>query len=340
MSIIERATKGLAGVESEPIEDQQPDLEFRGPGRLKTIERAVNDTAGREVLVEELGVSAHPAPDGHEKSLQTNEERSRAHIVGKAPSAFRSDRKGADLANKRSRICVIDREGLHARGMVRPDGARTPVGECIRLIKSQLLLNVTRDKPRHPANVIMVTSSQPGEGKTFCAANLAISLAQERDRRVLLVDADAANPSIPEVLGIPNAERGLMDVLDQQTDLAEVVLATDIDKLSILSAGKEHRNAPELLASDVMRTLTRQLAEEYEDRIVIFDSPPMLAASEAKVLAEHAGQIVVVVEAGKTSERVLTEAIGRLDVSRVAGLVLNKAPTSRRKYGYGYGKSG
>jgi exopolysaccharide/PEP-CTERM locus tyrosine autokinase len=219
--------------------------------------------------------------------------------------------------------------------MVAPGGERSQIAEGFRRIKRQVLANVANPKAGAPANLVLVTSALAGEGKSFCAINLAISIAQEMDRTVLLVDADVAKPSIPQALGV-EAEKGLMDVLlDRRIDLAEVLCKTDIDKLALLPAGTAHQHATELLASDAMRVLLQEMAERYRDRIVIFDSPPLLAASEASVLASQMGQIVIVVEAGKTSEAVLKAALGRIESSRVAGLLLNKGEGPGLGYYYG-----
>ena len=108
-----------------------------------------------------------------------------------------------------------------------------------------------------------------------------------------------------------------MDVLlDRRIDLAEVLWKTDIGKLTLLPAGTAHQHATELLASDAMRELLQEMAERYHDRIIIFDSPPLLAASEAGVLASQMGQIVMVVEAGKTSEAALKEALGQYRIEQ------------------------
>jgi len=174
-----------------------------------------------------------------------------------------------------------------------------------------------------------------GEGKTFCAINLAISIALEIDRTALLVDADVAKPSVPKALGL-EAEQGLLDVLlDRRIDLAEVLCRTDIGKLTLLPAGTAHQHATELLASDAMRVLLQEMAERYHDRIIIFDSPPLLAASEASVLASQMGQIVMVVEAGKTSEAALKAALARIESSNVTGLLLNKGEGPGLGYHYG-----
>jgi exopolysaccharide/PEP-CTERM locus tyrosine autokinase len=221
--------------------------------------------------------------------------------------------------------------------MITPDGERSPIAENFRRIKRQILANVASSKPGAPANLVMVTSALAGEGKTFCAINLAISIALEMDYSVLLVDADVAKPSIPQLLGL-DAGKGLMDLLvDQRIELAEVLCQTDIGKLMLLPGGTEHQHATELLASGAMRELLREMADRYQDqdRIVIFDSPPLLAASEASVLASQMGQIVMVVETGKTTEAALKNALSRIESTNIAGLVLNKGDGPGLVYGYG-----
>ena len=124
-------------------------------------------------------------------------------------------------------------------------------------------------------------------------------------------------------------------LLNRQIDPSEVLLKLDLGKLTLMPAGNPHKHATELLASDAMRELVHEMAERYHDRIVIFDSPPLLAASEADALASQVGQIVVVVEAGRTSEAALKDALSRIDSSRISGLLLNKGEIPNLGYGYG-----
>ena len=249
--------------------------------------------------------------------------------------------KPAPVAGKVSRTFSINLDKLRQQNMLTPDGKRSPIAESFRRIKRQILANAANREGGVATNLIMVTSPLPGAGKTFCSINLAISIAMEMDRTVLLVDADVARPSIPRVLGL-EVDKGLMDVLlDRKIDLADVLCKTDIDKLSILPAGAGHQHATELLASEAMRALLQEMAERYHDRIIIFDSPPLLSASEASVLASRMGQIVMIVEAGKTTERELKDALSRIESCNLAGLLLNKG-TPRGSghygdYGYGYG---
>ena len=239
------------------------------------------------------------------------------------------------ISTPASRQFAVDRERLRALGFITPEGERTPLAESFRRIKRQILANAAKSKPgAAPANLVLVTSALAGEGKTFCAVNLAISLAKERDRTVLLVDADVARRSVLRALGL-HAERGLMEVLlNRNLDLEGLLWKTDIGGLTVLPAGTAHRHATELLASDAMRNLLGELAERYPDRIVLFDSPPLLAASEAGALASQVGQIIVVVEAGKTSETTLKRALSRIDTSNVTGLLLNKVQSTPLEYSY------
>ena len=274
-------------------------------------------------------------PDMIERAYAQVAEELQVSPDGELPQESGSTDRPPRSSSEATLHFAVDKDRLRALNVITPDGARTPLAESFRRIKRQILAN--RAKPKSaglPANLILVTSALPGEGKTFCAVNLAISMAMERDLTVLLVDADVARPSVPRLLGL-QAERGLMDVLlHRDIDLESVLWQTDIGGLAVLPAGTAHQHATEFLASDAMRRLLRYLAERHPDRVVVFDSPPLLAASEAGALASHVGQIVVVVEAGKTSEAVLKHALGRIDTSRVTGLLLNKAAGTPLEYSY------
>ena len=299
MSIIERVAELLGSV---PQTHQKPSTASEGAGSLEQdlIERVAGDTSRRRVFFED---------------------------------------KPARSTGSASRTVMVDRDRLRRQSIITPDGERTAVAENFRRIKRHILANAASPRAgAPPANLVLVTSAVAGEGKTFCAINLAISIALEMDRTALLVDADVAKPNVPQALGL-EAEKGLMEVLlDRRVDLAEVLWKTDIGTLTLLPSGTTHKHATELLASDAMRALLQEMAERYHDRIIIFDSPPLLAASEAGVLASQMGQIVLVVEAAKTSEAALKDALARIDASRVAGLLLNKGEDLSLKYGYaGYG---
>ncbi|HEY0490691.1 MAG TPA: XrtA-associated tyrosine autokinase [Telluria sp.] len=240
-----------------------------------------------------------------------------------------------------ARVVELDLARMQAMGLVTAAGGRTPLVEDFRIIKRPLLKRAFAEAApgARPANLIMITSSLPGEGKTFCAINLAMSIAMELDHTVLLIDADVARPSVLSTLGLP-AERGLMDVLlDDKLDVADVMLRTNVDTLSILPAGTSNPRATELLASQTMNTLVEEIASRYPDRIVIFDSPPLLLTSEAHVLASHMGQIVVVVEAEETTQHAVQEALAQLEGMDNVNLIYNKTREfpGTETYNYNYG---
>jgi protein-tyrosine kinase len=182
----------------------------------------------------------------------------------------------------------------------------------------------------------MVTSALPSEGKTFTSLNLALSIATEIDSTVLLVDGDVAHPSIPEIIGAPHGP-GLLDLLTRDDlDFGDALVKTNIDKLSLLPAGTRHRRSTELLASEQMASLLREIASRYRDRIIIFDSPPLLATTEARVLATNMGQIVMVVAADATSHHAVNQALATIEGCEIVLMVLNKASRTDVGTYYGY----
>lgn len=229
---------------------------------------------------------------------------------------------------------------LHQLGMITPDQGKTLAAQEFRGIKRSLIQNafIKGDGAIHHGNLIMVTSALPKEGKTFCAINLAMSIATEMDHTVLLIDADVARPSVLRTLGLKSAV-GLMDILlDEELDLADVMIKTNVDTLRILPAGTGHRHATELLASQAMSSLLNEIANRYPDRIVIFDSPPLLPTTEARVLASQMGQIVMVIEAETTTQHAVKEALRQLESCTNVSLIYNKAKafSGGTNYGYGY----
>jgi exopolysaccharide/PEP-CTERM locus tyrosine autokinase len=232
----------------------------------------------------------------------------------------------------------VDREALREAGFIEPEAPGGGLAEEFRIVKRQLLLGARDDAK---SRTILVCSSQPDEGKTFCAVNLALSLAAERDVEVLLVDSDFPKPEILSILGIEGGP-GLVDALaDSSVDPESLVIRTDVRGLSVLPAGRHVPNVTELLASERTREVLDCLAETSPKRILLFDSPPALMASPASVLASHAGQLLMVVRADQTTESDLRAAVGLLSACDNIRLLLNGAgfsPTGKRfgdYYGYG-----
>jgi protein-tyrosine kinase len=237
-----------------------------------------------------------------------------------------------------ARILEIDIERLKRQGFITPDDPKSQIADEFRVIKRPIIRNARSKSPTpiRNRNLVMVTSALPGEGKTFTAINLAISVAMEFDNTVLLVDGDVAHPSLPDVLGLPTSP-GLLDLLaGDHVDFTDALVKTNIDKLSILPAGSHHRRATELLASEQMASLLRELASRYSDRIIIFDSPPLLATTEARVLATHMGQVVMVVGANSTTRHAVNQALATVESCDIVLMMLNKANRTDVGTYYGY----
>jgi exopolysaccharide/PEP-CTERM locus tyrosine autokinase len=256
-----------------------------------------------------------------------------------APAAEASPTRSRKQGTKK---VDLDLNRMRDLGMVTAAGGRTLLVEDFRIIKRPLIKRAfaERTEGAPPGNLIMITSSLPGEGKTYCAINLAMSIAMELDHTVLLIDADVARPSILRTLGLP-AQRGLMDILlDDKLELADVMLRTNVDTLSILPAGTSTPRATELLASQTMTNFLHEIANRYPDRIVIFDSPPLLLTSEAHVLATHMGQIALVVESETTTQHAVKEALRQLEGCSNVNILYNKTrefPGIEETYDYHYG---
>jgi len=180
--------------------------------------------------------------------------------------------------------------------------------------------------PVHNANRIMITSALAREGKTAVALNLALSIAKERDSTVLLIDADTTQQSLSRVIGM-DSRPGLLDLVGEHSvRIADALLDTNVERLSLLPLGMLREHATELLASQAMARMIGDLASEFRDRILLFDAPPLLGAPEPAALAHHMGQIVVVVEAERTTQKALMDALTTIQSCPCTALVLNKAP--------------
>lgn len=246
---------------------------------------------------------------------------------------------------RRSRRGDIDLVSLRENGFIVPDAPTTTTAEEFRLVKRGLLGKAFDNSGQGTAikngNLILVCSSQPNEGKTYCAINLALSLASERDTTVLLVDADFSKPEVLTTLGLEGG-KGLVDIVTDPTlDMSDCLIRTNIENLSVLPTGRQHHLTTELIASDRMGQIVSEIAARYRDRIVIFDSPPALASSAGSVLAMHVGQVVFVVEADSTTDSELKDGLSMVSACKDISLMLNKVGLHKknRRFGnyYGYG---
>jgi receptor protein-tyrosine kinase len=312
MNIIEEATKRLQQLEKAGIQTPGPEAH----DRLREMQHA-EPTPQLAVRAAQARVRV-PAP------IQALDGRREPVLASETPS-------GANARN-------IDLAALRAAGFITPGMADSKLLHEFRVIKRPLIQNALGKTagPVAKGNLIMITSSLAGEGKSFVSLNLAMSIAMEVDCRVLLVDGDVIKPSLPRLLGLQPA-KGLMDVLTTPSlGLGDVLIKTNVPSLDLVLAGTPHGEASELLASEALRNLLEEISSRYPDRIVIFDSPPLLATTESRVLASHMGQVVVVVEAERATHSTLESALSTLEGCPVVLTILNKAPASDSASYYGY----
>lgn len=274
-------------------------------------------------------------------AVEVAREGARREPVFKLPATANLAPRGPShpaAGGSRSQVVAIDFVRLAARGVLTPDVPQSPLANTLRLIKRPLLNNCLGKSAGRVQNAtrILITSALPGEGKSYVSLNLAMSIAMERDSTVLLVEADPTRPSLSSLMGIP-VGRGLMDLLAERgQDVADVLVKTNVPRLSFIPAGTRHQHATELLASTAMEVLVDHLAARYADRVLIFDSGPLLATPEASALARHMGQIVLVIEAEKTTHATVQQALARVESSPVVMTLLNKAVRSYDKPDYYY----
>lgn len=330
-SLLERASGafGLGGFQPAPmpIKLDEPAMKRARPVRRAKVEAAIQAPAApapapasAPVPVEESYAPSLPVPAA-------------PRVVVKAETIEPAVRFGGMKHE-------IDRARLKERGIIVPEEGATALLEEFRIVKRQVLAAAQADGDRL-ARRVLVCSPLPGEGKTFCATNLAIAMAGERDSEVLLVDADFAKPSVLSTLGLPKGA-GLMDALaDPSIKVEDLVMATDIPGLFVLPAGSQSGADSEWLASARTAQVLDRLTQGAANRMVVFDTSPALAASPAAELAKHVGQALLVCRADSTGRSALEDAVQLLGACPDIKLLLNAAhfSPSGRKFGtyYGYG---
>lgn len=222
----------------------------------------------------------------------------------------------------------IDLLKLESKGFISQDGRRQGINEQYRGIKRYLL-----DSNGAEGNMIMVTSVRPNEGKTFSAINLALSIAFEKDKTVLLIDGNVINPGLNNELAF-ESEKGLIDYLSGEVDdIGDVLLHTNINNLKVIPAGNTTNLSNELLASDRMKKLTEELSSRYNDRVIIFDSPSLFDVTETPIIANLMNQAVIVVEENVTNLSELKSSTVNFKEDLAVGVIMNKS-TKRRKTAY------
>ena len=259
-------------------------------------------------------------------------------IAKSASIARRNGSSDATETPQPRKVLKIDLDSLRKAGVVAPSGDQRLIADQFREIKRPLIAHAFgRRATKVPdGHLIMISSAVPGEGKTFTAVNLALSMAQERDHSVLLVDGDIVKPHISEIFGM-SGDPGLLDLLeDGSIEPNSLVCPTSIEGLSILPAGGRRANTTELLASSRMDAVISGLVSPDKERIVLFDSGPLLVTSESKIIASIVGQIVLVVRAEGTEQGVVDDAIDALGEEKAVSLILNQARSVRDGQVYGH----
>jgi len=238
---------------------------------------------------------------------------------------------------KYSKLHELPLASLGKLGFITPSTPKNQITEEYRRIKRPLLKRLGRsnDDSEGLNNVLAVTSAMSGEGKTYSAINLAMSLAREKDRTVLLIDSDVVRHTAGELFRVPSNSPGLLDLLDDDTvEPSDVILRTNVERLSFLPAGRKNALASELLSSDTMMKLIADLSNRYPERIIVMDCPPIMQTTEAAILVDHAGQIVFVVSEEQTRQGVVVQALRLIDNEKKVGVLLNKSTTRFGHYDY------
>jgi len=306
--------------------------------RLEELKRAGAELPGDPAVSDAEAAQNEPTPEAVVRALNARApEAGPVHRRDSALTPSVSPQPAATPERQPTRRVELDLARLKERGFVTPGMPRSQIADEFRVIKRPILRNaLENDGSTKPRNLVMVTSALPREGKTFTALNLALSVATEVNNTVLLIDGDVAHPMFEDMLGVPR-EPGLLDLLTRDdVTVADVLVKTNIDKLTVLPAGSRQSFATELLASEQMANLLRSLASRYPDRMIIFDSPPLLPTTEARVLASHMGQIVMVVAADATTQHAVSQALATIESCDIVMMMLNKARRTDVGSYYGY----
>jgi receptor protein-tyrosine kinase len=278
----------------------------------------------------EAGESTLPGPVDSNESQPMRE-----------PAPPREHRDLASLtANDMKRIVDIDYDHLRRAGRLPPIHAAHQTEEELRRIKWPLLSAMAGRGGNTPARnkVILVTSAEPSEGKSYTALNLALSIVRDREMRVILVDGDVALPGLTPTLNLEGAP-GLNDVLDDPAmDVNDVTYRTTVEGLFFVPAGKWHQHSPELIAGSRMPQVINDLSDRVGGGVVILDSPPLLATNEAQAATRYVGHVLMVVRAERTEQQTVMNALALIDKTTPVSAVLNGVEVSflSKYYGHTY----
>lgn len=332
MSSIERAMQKQAGDEESSEASPKSSAEVAAHEPANDVSAAGSAARAEQDAASPSSEQQGAAPTSDTRVSANSRDASPGVLSEQAPTT-RADMTTGD--NEQRNRVVLDFDRMAAAGFLVPGQPMTREAEEFQRIKRRLLGNMVPGvyESERPANLVLVTSSVPGEGKTFISVNLATSIALEIDRTVLAIDTDIVKRDMSKVFGVVNRP-GLFDLLaGEEQRLEDLLVKTSIPNLTVLPAGNRHPHSTEMLASQRMRDLADEIAARYRDRVIVFDSPPVLAMTTASALAPLVGQIAVVCEAGSTKHETIRETLHRLEGVRVTGVILNK---SKQAYAAGY----
>lgn len=340
-SLLERASGafGFDPFRAAPIKGKLPEPEMKRAKVRKVAGKPVEQFEEPEQQLAEQAQVKHSLPAVPEAYEPEAEPEVHLPVPAAARELVVDQSPGAVIFTGKK--YEIDRDHMRNQGLIVPEGTVSALMEEFRIVKRQIL-QASRERGTAMSRRVLICSPHPGEGKTFCAANLAIAMAAERDTEVLLIDGDFAKPSILSTFGLPSGP-GFMDCLADDTIKPEdLAIGTDIHGLWILPTGNQTSSDSEYLSSVRTTEVLDRLTVGSPNRIVIFDSPPALAASPAAELAKHVGQAVLVARADKTGQSALEDACQLLSACPDIKLLLNAAQfsPSGRNFGsyYGYGE--
>jgi protein-tyrosine kinase len=313
------------------LADESSALPSSPPRTNSLVERAAQKIAGLPPAIE-----LHAAPVSGQSGARAEKQQSTAENA--SPNGALTPSPGAAGNNKQVRL---DFRSLRSDGMITPDNMTSSISNEFRGIKRRLLQKVRDPKTRAAVNnLIMITSSLPGEGKTFSSVNLALSLAAERGLQVLLIDADIIRPSVGKMF-VETPKVGLTELLSGKTSGVSEVLyrCAEIPNLAVIFSGSPKNGSPELISSREMVNLCHELSRRYPDRVILIDTPPVLASSEAAILASYVHQVIMVVSAAQTDKHQLRQSLESVSSCQNVSLLFNKAPDwneAEYKSYYGY----
>jgi len=266
-----------------------------------------------------------------EKAVKLREMTAEVLAEAAVPSPPRTAPHVFDAGDSSLDAARVDR---HVVSITDPHSA---AAEQYKKLKARIIAATAKSRQ----NAIMITSSDAGEGKSLTAVNLAAVLANEIDYTVLLVDADLRNPTVHKYLGI-DQKRGLSEYLQGKVELPEVLIKTGIGKLVVLLAGEPPENAAELLSSERMKLLVKELKHRYGDRYIIIDTSPLLVTADPIALGSAMDGVLLVVQEGRTSQKAAKQALSLMKGWNVLGVIFNNVSEylSKNKYEhyYRYGK--